>query len=76
MRVTQNGRRTHGIDDLWRHFNFDIIKGAPRHTVGAIVGEGLAIHAPGLPAGERDERVAQALADVGLPAARPDDTPF
>ena len=42
---------------------------SPRHTVGAIVGEGLAIHAPDLPAAARHETVARALTDVGLSAA-------
>jgi microcin C transport system ATP-binding protein len=39
---------------------------SPRLTVEAIVGEGLEIHEPGLDAGERRERVLQALLDVGL----------
>jgi microcin C transport system ATP-binding protein len=39
---------------------------SPRLTVEAIVGEGLEIHEPALDAGERRERVVQALYDVGL----------
>ena len=42
---------------------------SPRRTVGAIVGEGLAIHAPDLPPATRADKVTQALADVGLPSA-------
>jgi hypothetical protein len=39
---------------------------SPRLTVEAIVGEGLEVHEPQLTAGERRERVLQALNDVGL----------
>jgi microcin C transport system ATP-binding protein len=39
---------------------------SPRLTVEAIVGEGLEVHEPSLTAGERRERVLQALSDVGL----------
>jgi microcin C transport system ATP-binding protein len=39
---------------------------SPRMTVEAIVGEGLEVHEPGLAAGERRERVLQALNDVAL----------
>ncbi|HZM48737.1 MAG TPA: dipeptide ABC transporter ATP-binding protein [Burkholderiales bacterium] len=39
---------------------------SPRLTVEAIVGEGLEVHEPSLTAGERRERVLQALNDVGL----------
>ena len=39
---------------------------SPRRTVGAIVGEGLAIHEPGLAPAARAARVAKALEDVGL----------
>ena len=48
---------------------------SPRLTVGAIVGEGLAIHAPGLRASERDARVATALEEVGLEPASIDRYP-
>ncbi len=41
---------------------------SPRRTVGAIVAEGLAIHEPNLTDAARAGRVAQALAEVGLPA--------
>jgi microcin C transport system ATP-binding protein len=41
---------------------------APRLTAGDIVAEGLTIHAPRLTRAERDEKVASALKDVGLPA--------
>lgn len=40
---------------------------SPRLDVGAIVGEGLAIHEPGLSTAERNRRAAGALEDVGLP---------
>ncbi len=39
---------------------------SPRLTVGEIVGEGLRVHEPGLAAGERARRVAEALAEVQL----------
>lgn len=39
---------------------------SPRMTVEEIVGEGLAVHEPGLDIAARRERVVQALADVGL----------
>ena len=39
-------------------------------TVEEIVGEGLLVHAPELPASERATRVRQALADVGLEETR------
>jgi microcin C transport system ATP-binding protein len=42
---------------------------SPRMTVGDIVAEGLAVHEPGLSRAERDRRVTEALAEVGLPAA-------
>lgn len=38
----------------------------PRHSVGAIIGEALEIHFPALNAGDRRERVAQLLSQVGL----------
>ncbi|MBO0711145.1 MAG: ABC transporter ATP-binding protein [Acetobacteraceae bacterium] len=40
---------------------------SPRLTVGEIVAEGLAVHEPDLPRAERENRVAEALAEVGLP---------
>ena len=39
---------------------------SPRLTVEEIVAEGLGIHEPGLPAGERRRRVAEILGEVGL----------
>ena len=39
---------------------------SPRMSVGEIVAEGLAVHHPGLDAGERDARVVAALRDVGI----------
>ncbi|MDO6965137.1 ABC transporter ATP-binding protein [Rhizobium alvei] len=39
---------------------------SPRMSVGDIVGEGLLIHEPALTDDERDERVANALAETGL----------
>ncbi len=43
---------------------------SPRMTVEAIVGEGLRVHAPGLDAAARRQRVLAALADVGLGEAQ------
>ncbi len=40
---------------------------SPRLTVGDIIGEGLAVHAPRLKPPARAARVAEALAEVGLP---------
>jgi microcin C transport system ATP-binding protein len=42
---------------------------SPRMNAGEIVGEGLAVHEPGLRETERAIRVAQALEEVGLDAA-------
>ncbi|MCY0149209.1 ABC transporter ATP-binding protein [Hoeflea sp. G2-23] len=42
---------------------------SPRMSIADIVGEGLAIHARDLTAGERDRRVAEALEEVGLDAS-------
>jgi microcin C transport system ATP-binding protein len=39
---------------------------SPRMTLDEIVGEGLLVHEPGLPAAQRRERVTQALAEVGM----------
>jgi microcin C transport system ATP-binding protein len=39
---------------------------SPRMSVGEIVAEGLAVHEPGLGRDERDARVCEALAEVGL----------
>ncbi len=41
---------------------------SPRFTIADIVGEGLAIHEPGLPAAERRRQAKAALDDVGLSA--------
>jgi peptide/nickel transport system ATP-binding protein/oligopeptide transport system ATP-binding protein len=38
----------------------------PRHSIGTIIGEALEIHFPNLKKGERRERVAQLLKQVGL----------
>jgi microcin C transport system ATP-binding protein len=40
---------------------------SPRMSVGDIIGEGLAVHTPGLSKPERAERVAQALLEVHMP---------
>ena len=42
---------------------------SPRMNAGEIVGEGLAVHEPGLREADRAKRVAQALEEVGLEAA-------
>ena len=39
---------------------------SPRLTVEEIVAEGLGVHEPGIPAGERRRRVAEILGEVGL----------
>ncbi|WP_026381777.1 ABC transporter ATP-binding protein [Afifella pfennigii] len=39
---------------------------SPRMVIRDIVGEGLAVHEPGLSAGERDTRVVKALQEVGI----------
>jgi len=39
---------------------------SPRMSVDAIIGEGLAVHAPQIGAAERDARVVRALEEVGL----------
>jgi microcin C transport system ATP-binding protein len=41
---------------------------SPRMTIGDIVAEGLGVHEPGLTRPERERRVVEALAEVGLPA--------
>ncbi len=41
---------------------------SPRLSVGEIIAEGLAVHEPTLPVAEREARVTDALAEVGLPA--------
>ncbi|MBZ8133789.1 ABC transporter ATP-binding protein [Afifella sp. IM 167] len=44
---------------------------SPRMVIRDVVGEGLAVHEPGLSADERDQRVIKALAEVGIdPATR------
>ena len=43
---------------------------SPRLTVEEIVGEGLLVHAPGLSAAERQQRVLAALEEVGLTQAQ------
>jgi microcin C transport system ATP-binding protein len=43
---------------------------SPRMTIEEIVGEGLLVHEPSLPAAVRRERVVAALADVGLTEAQ------
>jgi microcin C transport system ATP-binding protein len=42
---------------------------SPRMTIGDIVAEGLGVHEPRLPRSDRERRVIEALAEVGLPAA-------
>jgi microcin C transport system ATP-binding protein len=41
---------------------------SPRLSVGEIIAEGLAVHEPALSEADRQARVAEALAEVGLPA--------
>jgi microcin C transport system ATP-binding protein len=48
---------------------------SPRRTVRQIVGEGLALHFPELSAAERERKVVEVLADVGLPATALDSYP-
>ncbi len=48
---------------------------SPRLTVGAIVAEGLRVHAPDMSARERDAEAARALAAVGLDPATRQRTP-
>ncbi|MCU0987084.1 MAG: ABC transporter ATP-binding protein [Acetobacteraceae bacterium] len=48
---------------------------SPRMSVAEIVGEGLAIHEPGLTRAARDQVVAEALAEVGLDPASADRYP-
>ncbi len=44
---------------------------SPRMVIGDVVAEGLRVHEPNLPAGERDARVSRALNEVGIdPASR------
>ena len=43
---------------------------SPRMTVGQIVGEGLALHLPQLTRAERERRIVDMLAEVGLSAAQ------
>jgi microcin C transport system ATP-binding protein len=43
---------------------------SPRMTIEEIVGEGLAVHHPTMPAQERRDKVLQTLADVGLAQAQ------
>jgi microcin C transport system ATP-binding protein len=44
---------------------------SPRLSVGEIIAEGLAVHEPALSPAAREARVAEALAEVGLPADSP-----
>jgi microcin C transport system ATP-binding protein len=48
---------------------------SPRLSVGDIVGEGLTVHAGDLPRRERQQRVLDALVEVGLDAASADRFP-
>lgn len=48
---------------------------SPRLTVGAIIGEGLSVHASSLTAAERAQKVGTALAEVGLEPASADRYP-
>ena len=43
---------------------------SPRMTVGQIVGEGLALHMPQLTQAEREQRILDMLAEVGMSAAQ------
>ncbi len=43
---------------------------SPRMTVGQIVGEGLALHQPGLSAAQREQKVLAMLEEVGMTAAK------
>jgi microcin C transport system ATP-binding protein len=48
---------------------------SPRRTIGQIVGEGLALHFPELSPAERQERIADVMAEVGLGSAALDAYP-
>jgi microcin C transport system ATP-binding protein len=48
---------------------------SPRRTIGQIVGEGLALHFPELTTVERDERIKDVMAEVGLASAALDAYP-
>ena len=79
-RVVYQGARIDGLDragmrpyrdQLQMVFQDPYGSLSPRMTVGEIVAEGLSVHEPGLARAAREERVAQALRDVGLdPAVR------
>ena len=69
------GRRIDGLDsramrplrrDVQAVFQDPYGSLSPRMTVADIVGEGLAVHEPGLTANFRDDRVVEALVEVGL----------
>jgi len=69
------GRRIDGLDsramrplrrDVQAVFQDPYGSLSPRMTVADIVGEGLAVHEPGLTANLRDDRVVEALVEVGL----------
>ncbi|MBS1183285.1 MAG: gsiA 2 [Proteobacteria bacterium] len=69
------GRRIDGLDsgamrplrrDVQAVFQDPYGSLSPRMTVAEIVGEGLAVHEPGLTTDARDARVVEALAEVGL----------
>ena len=64
--------RRHALQALFPHprATFD-----PRHTIGAQVAEALAALAPEVEEDKRRARVAEALADAGLPAAAADRYP-
>ncbi|MCY4590418.1 MAG: ABC transporter ATP-binding protein [Alphaproteobacteria bacterium] len=48
---------------------------SPRMSMAEIIGEGLQVHARDLPAGERDRRIDEAIAEVGLDPAMRDRYP-
>jgi microcin C transport system ATP-binding protein len=73
--IVVQGRRIDGLDsramrpmrrDVQAVFQDPYGSLSPRMTVADIVGEGLAVHEPGLTAEARDARVVEALVEVGL----------
>jgi microcin C transport system ATP-binding protein len=78
-RIEMGGRRLDGSDRTTLRgmrrrmqvvFQDPFASLSPRMTIGQIVGEGLALHFPELSQAERERRVLDMLAEVGLSAAQ------